>query len=415
MSNLIVILPAAPPSSATSCEVVITDEARNVVRHVETPLAVLPAAPGAEIVAVVPAPRLSWHRLRLPRGTLQRGPLQERSAPRLRSVLDGLLEERVLDEPAQLHYALEPRASADSPIWVAVCERAWLQAWLAALEQAGRPVARIVPELAPPPAGDATPATVVQVIGTPDEAQFLLSGPAGVALLPLTAATAALVTGPQTEQAPQLVAEPGVAALAEQYFQRPATLQTRPQRAVAAADSAWDLAQFDLLRTRSTRWRKRLSTLAGALLHAPQWRAARLAVATLVLANLAGVLALAWQERSAQQAKRLAIRDILTATFPDVRVVVDAPRQMARALAELQRQSGAASSTGLEAMLAQFQAAAPDAPVASAIEFSGSELQLKGLDPAAAGLSDVVSRLRARGYGARWQDTTLLIQAEATP
>ncbi len=415
MSTLIVILPTTLPSAATSCEVVITDEERKSLRHVETPLALLPAAAGAEIVAVVPAHKLSWHQLRLPKGTLQRGPFQERNAPRLRSVLDGLLEDRLLDEPEQLHYALEPQASAEQPVWVAVCERAWLQAWLAALEQAGRPVARIVPELAPP-AADAPTATRLQVLGPPEHAQILHSGPGGVALLPLTAATAALFAAPAAGATPApVLAEPGVAALAEQHFQRPVTLQTGPQRAAAAALSAWDLAQFELLRTRGTRLRKRLHGLSATLRHAPQWRAARWAVAGLLAVNLVGVLALAWQERATQAAKRAAIRGILTSTFPDVQVVIDAPQQMARALADLQRSSGAASSADLETMLAQYQTAAPDAPLASGIEFAAGELQLKGLDPEAAALADVVSRLRAQGYSARWQETTLLVKLEVKP
>ena len=415
MSTLIVILPTTAPSAATSCEVVITDAERKVLRHTEAPLALLPAAAGAEIVAVVPVQKLSWHQLKLPRGTLARGYRQERTAPRLRAVLDGLLEDRLLDEPSQLHYALEPQAGTDRPVWVAVCDRPWLQAWLAALEQAGRPVTRIVPELAPP-ASDAPSATVLQVIGTPDRAQILHSGPGGVSLLPLTTATAALVSGPPSAGAPDSVlAEPGVAALAEQHFKRSVTLQTRHQRAAAAAQSAWDLAQFELLRTRGTRLRKRLSTLLSSLLHAPQWRAARWALGVLVAVNLAGVLAMAWQEREAQSAKRAAIREILVTTFPDVRVVVDAPLQMARALADLQRQSGTASNADMETMLAQFQTAAVDAPPAAAIEFSGGELQLKGLDPAAAPLADVVSRLRAQGYSARWQEDTLLMKPEANP
>jgi len=413
MSSLIVILPPTPAAAATPCEVVISDEAARVMRHAEAPVALLPAAPGAEIVAVVPAHKLSWHRLKLPRGTLERGYFQEKSAPRLRSVLEGLLEDRVLDEPAQLHFALEPQARAESPVWVAACDRAWLHAWLTLLEQAGRPVTRIVPELAPP-AADA-PAATLHVTGTPDHPQLLHSGPGGVALLPLTAATAALLAGPDAGGAASVVAEPGVAALAEQHLQRPVTLQTRPQRAMAAAQSPWDLAQFDLLRTRRTRARKRLSTLAATLLHAPQWRAARWAALLLAAVNLAGLLGLAWKEQSAQAAKRSAIRDILTATFPDVRVIVDAPRQMDRALADLQRQSGSASHADLETMLAQFQGAAANAPGPSAIEFIAGELQLKGLDPAAASLANVSARLQARGYNARWSDNTLIIRQEATP
>jgi general secretion pathway protein L len=85
----------------------------------------------------------------LPKGTLERGWLQDKSQSRLRSVLDGLLEERLLDEPEQLHFAIQPQARAGEPLWVAACNRDWLHAWLLAVEQAGRVVSRIVPEMEP--------------------------------------------------------------------------------------------------------------------------------------------------------------------------------------------------------------------------------------------------------------------------
>ncbi len=56
--------------------------------------------------------------------------------PRLRSILEGLLEDRLLDDPAQLHFALQPGARAGSPVWVAVCDRSWLRDHLQALEAA---------------------------------------------------------------------------------------------------------------------------------------------------------------------------------------------------------------------------------------------------------------------------------------
>jgi general secretion pathway protein L len=61
-------------------------------------------------------------------------------------------------------------------------------------------------------------------------------------------------------------------------------------------------------------------------------------------------------------------------------VVVDAPLQMARALADLQRQSGTAASADLETLLVQYQAVATDAPAPAAIEFIAGELQIKTVD-----------------------------------
>lgn len=391
MTSLIITLPRTLPTAATSCQSVLTEDGQSVVRCAEATLALLPALPGLETVVVVPASRLSWHPVELPRGALKG------STVRLRAVLDGLLEEHLLDDTAQLHFALEPQARAGQPVWVAACDRVWLHAWLAALEQAGRPAARIVPELAPP-AASAPVKAWLQAVGSPDNAQLLLAGPGGVTLLPLSASSAALLAWPEEAA---LWAEPGVAALAEACFKRPVTVQTAAGRWLAAAQSDWDLAQFDLLYTRRSRTRKHLSTLALALLQAPRWRAARWAALALVAINLTGLQAWAWKQESVLAARRTAIRETLLTTFPEVRVVVDAPLQMARALADLQRRNGAASLSDLETMLGQFQAAAPEARPPASIEFTAGELHLKQLQSPAAGLASLAARLQAQGYNAR--------------
>ena len=411
MTSLIVSLPRTLPAPATLCEGVLSNDGRTVLRTVEAPVALLPAPAGVEIVALVPVTRLSWHRLELPRGALKANLFQEGNAGRLRTILDGLLEDRVLDDTGQLHFAIEPHARDGEPVWVAACDRAWLHAWLAALEQAGRPVSRIVPELAPPASG-APEIASLRVTGTPENAQLLLAGADGVTLLPLSVATALLITWPEDAG---VLAEPGVAALAEHFFNRAVTPETAAERWLAAAQSGWDLAQFDLLYTRGTRTRKRLSAVTAALLRAPRWRAARWAAAVLVASNLIGLQAWAWKEQSAQAAQRSAIRSTLSTTFPEVRVVRDAPVQMARALADLQRRNGAASASDMETMLGQFQAAAPDGQAPSAIEFIADELRLKGLDAAAAASNGMSSRLQARGYSARQDADTLVLKQERLP
>ena len=411
MTSLIIILPRTLPTAATPCEGVLTDDGRAVLRTVEAPMLLLPAPAGTEIVAVAPVSRLSWHRLELPKGALKGSVFQEGNAGRLRAVLDGLLEDRVLDETAQLHFAIEPGAKDGQPVWVAACDRAWLHAWLAALEQAGRPVSRIVPELAPPSASAAENASL-HATGTPGSAQLVMTGSEGVTLLPLSVATVALVDWPGGAS---VQAEPAVAALAEHFFNRAVNLQTAPERWLAASRTDWDLAQFDLLYTRRTRTRKRLSAIVSALLQAPRWRAARWAAVALVAVNLAGLQAWAWKERSAQAAQQSAIRSILTSTFPEVRVVVDAPVQMARSLADLQRRNGAASVSDLETMLGQFQASSQDTRAPSAIEFIAGELRLKGLDPTAAGLNGISERLQTRGYSARLEGDTLALKEVQSP
>ncbi|MBK6592240.1 MAG: general secretion pathway protein GspL [Burkholderiales bacterium] len=415
MPTLIVTLPASLPSATTLCSTVLTDnDSTTILRHGQTPLSLFPEVNGGEIVAVVPAAQLSWHQLDLPKGTLDRGLFQDGNAARLRSVLDGLLEERLLDEPEQLHYAIEPQTRPGAPVWVAACNRAWLHAWLQALEQAGRPIARIVPELAP--STSETPSTLLQAVGSADAPQLLCAGPNGVAVLPLSAASVVLL-GPllNDSTAADIVAEPAVAALAEGLFSGRVRIETEAQRALRSAQSSSDLAQFDLLRTRRARTQKSLSNWTHALWRAPQWKPARWVVAALVAVNLLGLQAWAWKEQASLVAKKASIREVLTTTFPDVRVVVDAPLQMERALAGLQRQSGAASSADLEEMLGRFQALAPELPAPTAIEFIAGELRLK--IPAALDdqLPGVATRLKSSGYAVQLRDDMLMIKQDQRP
>jgi general secretion pathway protein L len=409
MSSLIVTLPPAMPTAATPCSTVWTEDRSTAKRHLETPLNLLPQTPDAEVVVVVPATQLSWHRVEFPKGTLERGFFQEGNALRLRAVLDGLLEDRMLDEPGQLHFAIQPQARADAPNWVAACNRAWLHAWIAALEQTGRPVARIVPEVAPPP--DAAPDAVsLNAMGTAEHAQLVCSGPLGVAVLPLSQNGIALLT--QHLDVSLVLAEPAVAALAEQYFSGRVSLQTAAQRAIGAAQSPWDLAQFDLLRTRGTRTRKQLAQVTHELLRSTRWKPARWAVVGIILANLIGLQAWAWKEQAALAAKRTAVREILTMTFPDVRVVVDAPLQMARSLANLQRQSGAAANGDLETMLGVFQTLAPELATPDAIEFVAGELRLKLSDPSVPSVPAAITRLQAQGYSASQDGDRLVVKQQ---
>lgn len=400
MSILTITLPASPPGANATCLAVLGDTAGEVVRHVESPVALLPQAAGGETVVVLMPEQLSWHRVDLPKGALA-------NTGRLRTVLEGLLEDRLLDEPQHLHFALQPRAQASAPLWVAACDRSWLRAWLQALEQSGHAVSRIVPLLTP--SADAT----LLAAGTPEQAKLYHAAPEGVAVLPLDGPSITLLQA--TGQAANTFSEPGVAAMAEHLLKGPVTLRTAPQLALAAAGSDWDLAQFEFLRTRQARTRQRLAAAAVSLWRAPHWRAARWSALALVLVNLVGLQAWAWKEQSTLSAKRSAIQTVLTSTFPEVRVVVDAPAQMARALADLQRQSGAASNRDLETMLELFQAVAPELGPPQSIEFAAGELRLKlptVSDAVAAGVS---TRLQAQGYGAQLRGESLVITAERRP
>jgi general secretion pathway protein L len=143
----------------------------------------------------------------------------------------------------------------------------------------------------------------------------------------------------------------------------------------------------------------------------PRWRAVRLALLALVVINLAGLNAWAWREQTALQTQRQNIRDILTGTFPQVQVVVDAPLQMGRELAALQRASGQASGRDLEAMLSAFGAQAPANAVPDALDFAAGELRLKGLKLTTDEVSALSLRLKPQGYVAAAESGTVLMRS----
>jgi general secretion pathway protein L len=401
MSSLIVLLPAEPVGAATEFSFALSADRRTLEQHGSAPAPLLPQprGAGAEVVAVVPVQALSWHQLELPKGV---GP----QSPRLRGVLEGLLEERLLDDPDQLHFAVQPQAG-NGPLWVAACDKGWLRGALQVLEAAGRPATRIVPEVTPQEPG------ALQALGDPANPLLVWAGPEGVLALPLAPASLGLLPAP-AGGAPCL-AEPAVAALAEQVLQHPVKLQQVPQRLLAAAQTDWDLAQFEFTSSSHARVLKRLASGWTEFLRAPQWRAARWGAVVLVACNVIGLNAWAWKERSALEAKREQIRATLTQTFPQVKVVVDAPVQMEREVATLRQLTGVASGRDLESMLAALSMAAPPGRSVSGLEFSGTELRARGLGLTQDELRPVAANLKSLGYAATLQGDVLVIAQEGSP
>lgn len=402
MSALIVHLPPSPASAQAEFEYALTIDGASLESHgaVQAALLPAPARAGSEVVAVVPAGMLSWHRVELPKGTSP-------GSPRLRTVLEGLLEDQLLDEPESLHFALQPQVRPGAPLWVAVCDRAWLRSALQVLDEAGRTVSRIVPEFSPQ--GE----TILYALGDPQQQPLLVAaGSEGVTVLPLASQSLALLPA-GTQDAP-CVAEPLVAALAQQVLQRPAGLQQAPLRWLQAAQSDWDLAQFEFSSSGRARALKKLGTAWADLLAAPQWRPARWGAVALVVLNVVGLNAWAWRERSALEDRREDVRKTLTQTFPQLKVVVDAPVQMEREVAALRQLTGATSGRDLEAMLGALSGASPPQRPVTALEFANGELRLKGLAYSADEARNVAGALKAQGLSAVLQGETLVVTQGGT-
>ena len=402
------------------------------------PMALLPRSD--ELVAVVPAARLSWHRMTLPKI----------SAARLRSALDGVLEERMLDDPAALHFALSPGASAGEPAWVAACNKAWLQDLLGAFEGAGRPVSRVVPEYAPQPDGQPP---VWHATGAVENACLVRCADDGVQQLPLIPASCEVLgLHPGTAEHRARIevvgateggngdgrgevgepvrltcfADPAVAGLAEQllgvhtsahssahtntYTGAPVSLHIEvlhpAQRLVLASRSGWDLAQFDLASTGRTRLVRRAGLAWTQWLGSPAWKPARWALVTLLLAHVVGLNVAAWRERAALQAKQGEVRQVLTQTFPKIQLVVDAPVQMERELASMRLATGAVSSRDLESMLGLVAANTRAAPAPTALDFVTGDLTLKGFQVPEIESKALAGALPAAGYSYQVEGTT---------
>jgi general secretion pathway protein L len=147
------------------------------------------------------------------------------------------------------------------------------------------------------------------------------------------------------------------------------------------------------------------------LLHAPAWKPVRWGMVTLVVLQVLGLNALAWQESQALNVQQASLQHILKTTFPSVTLVIDAPLQMQREVDALQQKSGAASSNDFEPLLAALAGVLPAVQTPTQIHYANRALRVQGvtLDGNAAG----VARLKAQGLSLRQDgNDTWVLQAE---
>lgn len=438
MSNLIICLPpllsGVAPGVGDTYDYVVSGDGRVASSQASAPAAGLPVVVrGGETVAVVPVAMLSWHQVTVPKGVSM-------GSPRVRVVLESLLEDRLLDSVDQVHLALPPSAAAGVSICIAVCDKQWLHAHLQTLEAAGRPVGRIVPEFSP----DVGP-LLLHIFGDHERPCVVATGSAvtGVQCLPFVSGAMDLVPLPlsvsssvlpakrvsvfssifssafaapdETHEEDLLVfAEPVHVALAEEVLQRKVALLTRSQRWLDAARSSWDLAQFDLVSSGRTRTVKRLSGAGREFWQSSAWKPVRWGLALLLGVNLVGLNAWAWKEQSVLRRQRADVQATLTQTFPQVKLVVDAPVQMEREVAALRQATGVTSGRDLEAMLGALAAALPPSHSADGIEFTAGEARFKGLKLQGPDTSALTSQLKSAGYTARLESDVLSLRSATT-
>ena len=331
---------SVPASAQRLTDVVLWAQSRDgqqVAKFGQSAVSALPFDP--EVVLVIPLCILSWHRVVVPKVT----------SSRLRAALDGLLEEHVLTDTTDLHFALEPGGKPGQPLWVAVCDKAWLRSWLQTMETAARPVTRIVPTLWPSPIKDLV---VHWAYGSADAPWLARASAEGVCCLPLRSGFSLNdQDNSDTTAAAQFLADPAVASTAEQVLDRRFEPLPLAGWLLRCAQSEWNLAQFEFRlsanRRRAQRWRQNLRHFHNASI----WRPARWGIVVFVVVQLLGLNMAAWQERQRLDAKRQAVHQTLQETFPHVKLVLDASVQMQRELTLLQRASGQLGTRDLETML----------------------------------------------------------------
>lgn len=444
MPQLVILLPARPregaaaapaaPNADTAYAWALSPDGLVVARQGRSAPGLMPEADS--VVAVVPATDLAWHRPQLPKAP----------AARLRAALGGLLEDQLLDDDEAVHLAVAPGAAAGAPCWVAALNKPWLQAHLAALAAGGRAVDRVVPAVAPalaaaPAAPSTAPGATAEAAGPslrahvfvadagdghdgpggagPSAAWLACAEPERVLCLPLAGSLATTWLQRSLERAEgrslQLSATPAAATLAERALAQavgggaPAVaVLSDAEQALSALRSGWQLLQFDLApQHRGLRAAGQLLTLWRS----PAWRPARLGLGVLLVVQLLGLNAWAWQQRAALAGQRSAAEGLLRSAHPQVRAILDAPAQMQRETELLRERAGVAGDADLETLLAATAAAWPDgAAPATQLRFEPGRLSLAPAGWAPPQVEQFRQRLQAGGWALQQVDGKLVVQ-----
>jgi general secretion pathway protein L len=288
---------------------------------------------------------------------------------------------------------------AGSRGWVAVTHRPWLAAALGALESAGLSVERVVVAGSPAEAAAAPPrGHFFTADDGPESTPWLaLTQAEGAVCLHLSGALARALR-PPAGPAMRWTASPAAAAQAERWLGQPVALMTDAERALEAAAGTLNLRQFDLgARHRGTR---ALRDLGKRFLSA-EWRAVRTGLVALLLLQLIGLNAQAWQQGQALAERRRAMTELLRQTHPGVRAVLDAPLQMQRETDRLRSAAGRPGEQDLEALMAAAASAWPDGQgPAPSLRFEAGRLTLGAAGWEAPQLQQFRQRLKGAGYAA---------------
>lgn len=398
MSVLVILLPPRPRATVDADRppvdhaFVFSADGQTLSRQGRAAAAQLPRADSV-CLALADAD-VSWQRVAVPKAP----------AARARAALGAVLEDALLDDDEAVHLALEPGTGPGQTAWVAVTHKAWLQAQVSALEQAGVMVDRVLPQSWP-----AAPARV-HALPAADEGRdptLVWSHADGVSCLRLAGSLARHQLATLDRQGLRASAHPAAVAAAERWLEAPVAVLSDADRALQATRSSWNLRQFDLAPQHRGMQavREGLRRMAG-----PQWRPVRVGLLALLALQVVGLNAWAWRLDQAVQDKRRAQAQLLQTTHPQVRSVLDAPLQMQRETDALRAAAGRPGPADIEPLLAATALAWPDGqPPLAAMRFEPGRLLITPNGWADAQHQQFADRVRAAGYQAERQGTQVLV------
>ncbi len=360
MSTLVIRL--APGSMHTALDYVLVGANGQVTDSGQLQPALLPRA--QRVVGVWPAEQITLFALQLPAVP----------AARLRAALAGALEDRLLADPAAQHLAAGPREADGSVQLACACSREPLAVAIQGLMQAGREPAALVPETALIAPGDAW------MQDAPDGMRLLWRDAEGEAAwmhLPKDASQPELLPSPA-----RVLAEPALQETAIRWFGSAVERMplTPAQGLARAAESAWNLRQFDL--APQAAMQRGVAGLARQLA-TPAWRRAGLVAATLALVQLGGLNLYAMKLRHERSALQNQVQIVVSQALPGAPAILDARLQMQRALDAARLRAGKPASTSIEVLMgAAAQVLPPDASIGN-VEYAPGQLKLGVAPPLA--------------------------------
>jgi general secretion pathway protein L len=357
--KLRIFLPAAErPDSSTRFAWKLFDAGNSMLREGVSPASEIPR--GDDVEAVLPAERVLFARLKLPKV----------NAATIRELLPYAVEDRLLADPAHIH-AVAGATNAHGETVVAVIDRGWLRAMLDALAIEGLRPARAWCESA-------------LLAGGHDDWHVVLGAERGM-LVDDDGVSATFDRSPGFPLAVRLALDEASAR-----GERPAVVRVHHEDGVPLPDLARWSADAGVPFSPGTRWQ----ALASGRPHAstinllqgefsprgpgPRIRIPRAAVllAVLIVAvqiTFAAIdnLMLQRESRDLERKREAIFRD----AFPDAKVVVDPQLQMARNLAELKRSRGLATGDDFLAQMTQLAREAKG-PV-RAVEYANGRIASK--------------------------------------